>query len=91
MCQIVGDEGCLRLDFHALTLERFDGRGELVERRTFDGFERNRPFVDELSHFLGCLQGEHTPGVTVRDGAQSLRMALAIRRSIETGQVVELT
>ena len=47
--------------------------------------------MDELTHFLACLRGEETPRVTLRDGAQSLRMALAIRQSIETGQVVELT
>ena len=90
-CQIVGDEGKIRLDFRALTLELFDGGGELADCRTFTGFERNQMFVDELMHFLACLRGEETPVVTLRDGAQSLRIALAARQSIETGQVVDVS
>lgn len=90
-CQIVGDDGKIRLDFRTLTLELFDGRGDLTDCHTFTGFQRNQLFLNELMHFLACLRGEETPLVTLRDGAQSLRMALAARRSIETGQVVELT
>ena len=90
-CQIVGNDGKIRIDFRALTIEVFGSRGELADCRTFHGFERNQMFVNELMHFLACVRGEDTPGVTLRDGAQSLRMALAIRQSIETGQVVELT
>lgn len=90
-CQIVGDEGKILIDFRAPLVEVFDGRGELVGRHTFGDFDRNQPFVHELTHFLACLRGEEKPQVTVRDGAQSLRMALAARQSIATGEVVELT
>jgi predicted dehydrogenase len=47
-------------------------------------------FLDQLRHFLACLRGDEQPVVGVRDGAQSLRMALAARESIETGRVVDL-
>ena len=47
--------------------------------------------MHELTHFLACLSGEETPQVSIRDGAQSLRMALAVRQSIATGEIVELT
>jgi predicted dehydrogenase len=89
-CQVIGDDGKILLDFHALTLEVFDNRGELIEKRTFDGFQRNQLFMDELKHFLNCLHGKEAPMVTVRDGAQSLRIALAAKESLHTGRVVEL-
>lgn len=89
-CGIVGDDGKIQLDLRAPTLEVFDSRGELAERQTFSGFQRDQLFMDELTHFLACLRGEETPRVTLRDGAQSLRMALAVRQSIDTGRVVEL-
>jgi len=89
-CQIIGDAGKILLDFHALTIHVFDARGQLVEARTFEGFQRNQLFLDELNHLLACLQGKETPVVTVRDGAQSLRIALAARQSIESGKVVAL-
>lgn len=89
-CQVIGDAGKILLDFHALTVHVFDGQGQLAETHTFEGFQRNQLFLDELKHFLACLQGDQIPVVTVRDGAQSLRMALAARESLETGNVVEL-
>jgi len=89
-CQVIGDAGKIMIDFYALTVQVFDSRGELTESHTFDGFQRNQLFTDELKHFLNCLDGKETPIVTVRDGAQSLRIALAAKESLATGNVVEL-
>ncbi len=47
--------------------------------------ERNELFLAELRHFLACVAGEETPAVGVRDAEASLRIALAAKRSIETG------
>ncbi len=89
-CQLIGDGGKILLDFHALTLHVFDGRGKLAEAHTFEGVQRNQLFLDEVRHFLACLRGDETPVATLRDGAQSLRVALAAKESLETGKVVEL-
>lgn len=90
ICEVVGDAGKILLDFHALTLQVFGDQGQLVEDRSFAGFQRNQLFVDELKHFLACLDGKEKPLVTLRDGAQSLCMALAAKESLATGKVVEL-
>jgi hypothetical protein len=36
------------------------------------------------------MDGKKTPLVSLREAAQSLRMALAAKESLETGKVVEL-
>jgi predicted dehydrogenase len=89
-CQVIGETGKIWLDLHALTIQVFDERGELRERLTFENFQRNQLFLDELKHFLACLQGHEMPVVTVQDAWQSLRMALAAKESLETGKIVEL-
>jgi predicted dehydrogenase len=89
-CQLTGDAGKILVDLNALTVEVFDAQGQLADQCTFSGFQRNHLFLDELKHFLACVRGDEDPIVTLRDGAQSLRMALAARQSISTGQVVEL-
>jgi len=89
-CQVIGDKGKILLDFHGLTVQAFDGLGQLAESRAFEGFQRNQPFLDELKHFLACVKGDETPMVTVQDGAQSLRIALAAKESLATGHVVKL-
>jgi predicted dehydrogenase len=89
-CEVIGDAGKILVDFRALTVQVFDGRGQPLETRAFENFQRNQLFLDEMSHFLACVRGEQTPVVSVRDGAQSLRMALAAKHSMTSGQVVGL-
>jgi predicted dehydrogenase len=89
-CVVVGDQGRIALDFHQLAIRVFDGKGRIAEERAFPGFERNQLFLDEMKHFLAAADGKEKSIVSIREGTQSLRMALAARESIETGKVVEL-
>ncbi len=89
-CQVVGDDGQIRVDFHALSVDVYDAGGRRCDAQSFAGFERNELFLAELRHFLGCLRGEGAPLVSVHEGARSLRVALAVRESIETGRVIDL-
>jgi predicted dehydrogenase len=89
-CRVTGGAGSIEVDLDALAVQVFDAAGRLADRREFGGFRRNQLFLDELRHFLACVHGSEKPILTLRDGAQSLRMALAARQSIATGQPVEL-
>jgi predicted dehydrogenase len=89
-CHIIGDEGKIDVDLPAQTVRLFDASGALARVYGFSGLERNQLYLDELKHFLACLRREQIPAVSVRDGAASLRMALAAQQSLETRQVVEL-
>jgi len=89
-CEVIGDQGKILVDFRTLTVQAFDGSGQPLETITFEGLERNQLFLDEMAHFLACVRGEEKPLVSVRDGAQSLRMALAARESLASGKVVTL-
>ena len=48
------------------------------------------PTYDELRHFLSCVENRSRPIVDLRDGTQSLLMALAAKKSIASGTVVEI-
>ena len=88
--RIIGDEGKLEVDFRALTLQQYKA-GELVLSEVHPDFPRNQLFLDEMNHFLACTRGEEKPLVTVRDGAQSLRMALAAKESLRSALPVSLS
>jgi predicted dehydrogenase len=89
-CEIVGDAGKILVDIRALTVQVFDGQGNSVETSSYQDFQRNQLFLDELNCFLDGMQGRPMPLANLRDGAQSLRMALAAKESLATGKVVEL-
>jgi predicted dehydrogenase len=90
-CEVIGDAGKIIIDLRQLTVTAFDAEGNITESSSNPGFERNQLFLDEMRHFLACLEGRETPRVSIRDGARSLRIALAAKQSMETGQVVDLT
>jgi predicted dehydrogenase len=89
-CCIIGDNGKIVVDFVGLTVRWYDGEGKLAEEAHIENFQRNQLFLDELFHFLACVRGEEKPLISLEDGFQSLRMALAARESLETGKVVLL-
>jgi predicted dehydrogenase len=90
-CEVIGDAGKIIVDLRQLTVTVFDAEGNVAESSTNPDFERNHLFLDEMRHFLACLEGVETPRVSIRDGARSLMIALAAKQSMATGQVVDLT
>ncbi len=88
--QIIGDAGKILVDLRTSSIEVFNQAGQLCEEQAWSGFQRNQLFIDELNHFLACVAGQEKPMVSLRDGAQSLRMALAAKKSMTTGDVVRL-
>ena len=87
--EVVGEEGRAVWDYLGGEL-RLTAAGGAVETVSYTGIARNDLFRDELRHFLDCVAGKALPVVGVRDGAASMRIALAARRSLETGEAVIL-
>ena len=56
----------------------------------FNKLERNDYFTEQLKHFFAAMEGKVEPKIDLFEGAKSLRIALAARRSIETGELVIL-
>jgi predicted dehydrogenase len=89
-CEVIGERGRAVMDLHALTVTVYTRANATPTVHSFAGFERNQLFVDQTSHFLECVKTRSRPVVDLKDGLQSLRMALAVKRSIATHQPVEL-
>ena len=89
-CEVVGERGRAVLDFRAssLTVLTRDGTPMI---NSFRDFDRNLMFIDEVRHFLDCVATRTQPIVDLREGTQSLRIAMAVKRSIASRAVVELT
>jgi predicted dehydrogenase len=90
-CEVIGEDGKAVLDFNRLTVEVTGPDGPLPDSFSAAGFERNNLFLDEMTHFIACVRGEETPAVSIREGAMSLKMALAARESLDTGRSVTLS
>ena len=89
--RIVGDAGCAEMDLIANRLWVYDALGELCEQNDFAGFNRNDMFLEQARHFLDCLGSGNKPVVDLMAGVQSLRLALAAKRSLHEGCEVQLS
>lgn len=83
--EIVGEKGTLRWDLLEPSVALFDAARGSWEREEFPGFDRNGMFLDEMAHFLGCLDGREHAEVAAVSGAKTLLIALAAKTSLETG------
>lgn len=88
--EIVGSAGKISIDLRALSVEAYGGAGESIASYSFEGFERNKLFVDELEAFINAIKTRSAVPVNLSQGRQSLEMALAIRRSMETGAIIHM-
>jgi predicted dehydrogenase len=89
-CEVIGDRGKAVLDLAALsvTVHQYGGGAPVVHSSA--GFDRNQLFLEETRHFLECVEKRTRPVVDLRNGLESLRVALAAKESIATGKVVAL-
>ncbi|MEM6783441.1 MAG: Gfo/Idh/MocA family oxidoreductase [Bacteroidota bacterium] len=89
--RLVGSTG--RIDWDNATgaarLYRAD-RGTWSDVPPPHGFVRNRLFLEEMRHFLACLNGTELPRCSLMDGVRALDIALAAYKSAETGSVEAL-
>jgi predicted dehydrogenase len=90
-CDVICETGKISMDLVNATVTSNDQHGTEIERRQWDGFDRNQLFVDELRHFLHCVETRKRPVVNLGDGILSLRMALSARESMASGRVVDLS
>ena len=78
----------MRYDYYAKQVEHADTATGTVVVERLDAFDRGQLFREELRHFLACVRGEERPAVDLREGARSLRVALAAAESLRMGQAV---
>jgi len=89
-CIIVGDQGRIVWDFHGGHATLIPMNGEEKEVLDFSEFNRPSMFTEELKQFLNAIEGKGFPTVDLQCGINSLRMALAAKESLETGEFIYL-
>jgi len=87
---IIGSGGKIAVDLRALQVVAHGKGGAVIENRTFEKFERNDLFLDEMRSFVAAMRDGSAVPVDLASGRHSLEMALALKRSIETGAIVTL-
>lgn len=92
--EIVGTDGAICLDTISAGVVVADEHGfhypDVTRYFEADGRGGGLP-AQQMAHFLQCIDENLAPRASVRDAFQAVRVADAIRRSIQAGQPVHLT
>lgn len=81
-----GDNGRVKWDYYAGTLcwETVDGSIQVEE--VPDGFERNTMFIDEMRHFLECIEQRKPTQIPLEEGIAVLEIALRAKQDALEGR-----
>jgi predicted dehydrogenase len=88
---IVGDRGSIQCNLIKMEVIVNDRVNDHIETHNFPNFDRNKLFLDQMSNFLAFVSGKEIPVVNLNNGADSLRVALAARASMETESVKKIS
>ncbi|MFP4322564.1 MAG: Gfo/Idh/MocA family protein [Anaerolineales bacterium] len=88
---ITGSAGTLTLDHNSGEI-RLYGPGPAGYRVLPQAMSvtLNAMYLDEMQHFIDCLNGQATSVADIASGAEVLRVALAMFESAQTGSIVRL-
>ena len=86
-CKLIGSEGQIVWDAVKGEVHLWEGECLEPEIVRFD-LSRNDMYLDEMKHFLDCVDGQVLPAVDGLDALRTLRVVLAAKESAISGQVV---
>ncbi|MFI5232766.1 MAG: Gfo/Idh/MocA family protein [Gemmatimonadales bacterium] len=85
---VTGERGSATLDMLGA---RLSFSPPLAPEMSVAEYQRNRMFVDEAASFLESVGRREPPAVTLDDGITALRVALAVKESMQSQHTVDLT
>ena len=90
-CHIIGEEGTVRWDHTGQKVNWYsasDGKWQHFDYSS--RWDPNQMYLDELGHFLRCLDGEEQPAQDLPMAKGVLEIGLAAKESAKAGQIVKL-
>ncbi|MDC0195464.1 Gfo/Idh/MocA family oxidoreductase [Candidatus Thioglobus sp.] len=87
---VIGDAGSIQCDLEKMKLVINDRINNTFERLEFSAYSREDCFEDEMSNFLAFVSNQEDITSDLISGIESLKVALAAKESMNSGQVKKL-
>ena len=88
-CKVIGEEGTILWDIADGTVRYYSAdRKNWTLFKPLGSYDLNQMYIEELRHFLRCLEGKERSAQDIREAKRVLEIALAIRESMHRGQKV---
>ena len=90
-CRIIGEEGTILWDYFAKQVRWYESSKNTWDQFSYDGFERNDRFLEEMRHLLACIKGQDKPKADAFVGSEVLKLALSAKESALIGESCFIT
>jgi predicted dehydrogenase len=90
-CELIGEDGVIVWDYITQVVSLYgkkDRHGEVFFESI--NVERNQMFIEEVKHFIACIEGREKPALGAADARMVLQIALAAKTSAVEGRVVKI-
>ena len=90
-CELIGEEGVIVWDYITQTVSLYGKEDRSVEVYLENiNVERDHMFLEEMKHFVACIQGREKPSLDAEGGRAVLQIALAAKTSALERKIVNL-
>lgn len=89
-CQFMGTEGNLEWDYDRPEVRLYRASSKSWEALPVPAQDANGMYLDQMRHLLRCLDGKEKPAQDLRAARAALELALAAKRSAQTGARIDL-
>jgi len=90
-CQIIGEEGTILWDMNEKQVKLYtaaDKKWQVFPQAA--DYDINQMYIDQMQHFLDCLEGKAIPLQDINAGKKALEIALAAKQSAESDRIIKL-
>lgn len=90
-CHIIGEEGTILWDFYERQVKFYSAKtGGWQTFPQKPDYDINEMYIEEMKHFLNCLEGKTKPMQDINSAKRTVEIALAAKEAAKTGKVVSL-
>lgn len=89
---VIGEEGTIRWEWGDKSVRRYDPEDEIwiTEDIWDESRDINQMYVDEVQHFISCVEQGGETVSPIQDGYRDLQVALAAKESASSGSHISL-
>ena len=87
---IAGEKGSIVFDYYTNELVIRSLPDGDIQKTIYDQFQRNDMFLQEVTDFINSIRNCNLPPISLEDGITALKLCLAAKQSLVTGEVVEI-
>lgn len=88
--KIIGDQAVIEWDYYTNNIIFRDTKESTSVTHSFEKFDRNQMFIDEMMNWIECIKNQKVPNTPVSEGADVLQISLAAKESIKEKRIVKL-